>query len=935
MPGRSLSPSVRLLWAKSSRTDPDAWLPLFVHMSDAAGMAARLWKEWLAHGVRKRIAKGLGLSIPQAKALFIFLAAAHDLGKATPVFQERVESLSVGLRDHGLSVYPGKPPRRVPHSLASQAILQRADFDPTLAVVVGGHHGLTPKNDEEVNRLHSYPKHTGFDDSAWQKAQKELLDYAASLAGADRDFLTACTADVPTQVLLSALTTMADWLASDEALFPYFASLQRSELESGEAECRINCAWGAFQLPAPWNTAVDSMDTATFCNRFQGQFDDPRPLQRAVLDAFLNVDHPGIVVIEAPMGEGKTEAALAVAEMFAHRTERNGLFFALPTQATSNGLFPRLLKWINALPPDDDGRGLILAHGKSHLNEEFKGIPIRNIHVHDDDDGYDYGLADGRPPSTENDDGSVVAHAWFKGRRKSMLAGFVVGTIDQLLMAGLRQKHQALRHVGLANKVVVIDECHAYDAYMNQYLFKTLRWLGAYGVPVIVLSATLPGDKRRAVIEAYLGGAPEGDPSWTTDLTYPLITYSDGRAIHRVPVEATEDRSIRVALEPLEEEALVERVATSIQDGGCAGVVVNTVGRAQALRRALAERLGEDTVFLLHSRFLARDRAKREDWLRERLGPPGKGGARPERWVVVGTQVMEQSLDVDFDVMFCDMCPMDLLIQRIGRLHRHQRPRPKGLNEAKCYVLGMEEGDVFDKSTYIYDTWSLLMTRSLLREHTLIHLPEDIAPWVNRAYTPDDATPSSEEGERLAKALEELEERKRGQRDRAKAFQIENPPRLDSRRKRAIYGWLMAQIHDDISGKRAEATVRDSESSIEVIVIEERSKNKFSFFPWIEGGAILSNTDLNEDFASIMAECTVSLPRAISAPWREAETIKALEEDNLRFPVVWRQSPWIRGELILAMRLEDGARVAELDGWRLTYDRNYGLMATREDEEKS
>lgn len=180
------------------------------------------------------------------------------------------------------------------------------------------------------------------------------------------------------------------------------------------------------------------------------------------------------------MGIGKTEAALAATEILASRFGYGGMFFGLPTQATANGIFDRIHSWASGT---DDIHSLRLAHGMTDMNDEY----CEMFH--------------GRASDISDDDNdNIMVHTWFEGRKQALLSEFVVATVDQFLMASLKQKHVMLRHLGLAGKTVIIDECHAYDRYMYVYLENSLRWMAAYNVPVIILSATLPPDKRAELI---------------------------------------------------------------------------------------------------------------------------------------------------------------------------------------------------------------------------------------------------------------------------------------------------------------------------------------------------------------------------------------------------------------------------------------------------
>ena len=326
------------------------------------------------------------------------------------------------------------------------------------------------------------------------------------------------------------------------------------------------------------------------------------------------------------MGEGKTEAALVAAEIIAQRTGMGGIYFALPTQATSDGIFPRIIEWIEALG-SGVSRSVFLAHGKSGFNRDYEGIKINSI-LWDETDG-DFS----RPSAMVND--------WTAGRKKGMLADFVVGTVDNVLMAGLKMKHLAMRHLGLANKIVIIDECHAYDAYMSSYLDLVLSWLGAYHVPVILLSATLPAARRRLMLEAYRSAykiKEKKELSWLSPrsgktvnsekqnteqetLKYPLISYTDGNAAFEAEPAAS-GRKLTVELRIIDTENLADSLRSLLSGGGCVGIIRNTVSEAQQTAQMLEEIFGAEHVYLLHSRFLSADRVRKEQIIRGKSADP-------------------------------------------------------------------------------------------------------------------------------------------------------------------------------------------------------------------------------------------------------------------------------------------------------------------------
>ena len=515
-----LSWAAKRLWAKKARTGEARWLPLATHLTDSAGLARRIWGRWLCDGVKRTVAEASHCDEEAAGKLFVFLMAAHDVGKATPLFQAKQSSFTESDLDRrlteelcmtGLPMQPYRAftsPGSSPHALAGEIILEAAGCPPNIAVIVGGHHGRPPSakalidGGEERQESNFFVEGRGR--APWDAVRGELVELALEIAGF-RSFDELPVPDPAAQVLLTGLAVMTDWIASNERYFPYIDVDDPVRLDMGEERGKAAFRRLDF-LKTVWQPGNPGGADRLFFSRFGFP---PRPLQSAVLETAVAVPDPGIFILEAPMGIGKTEAVLAAAEMFASASGRSGVFFALPTQATSDGMFPRLLSWIAGL--SDGVHSVELVHGKAQFNDALNALSR---------------LGGSSQVAGDEGDGAAV-YPWFEGRKKALLADFAVGTVDQLLQLALRQKHVMLRHLALANKVVIIDECHAYDAYMNVYLKRALRWLGRYRTPVILLSATLPGAKREELVRAYLGNdAPARRAAGSEACTgaYPLIT---------------------------------------------------------------------------------------------------------------------------------------------------------------------------------------------------------------------------------------------------------------------------------------------------------------------------------------------------------------------------------------------------------------------------
>jgi len=860
----NLSLRAKSLWAKASK-DPDCvkWLPLAIHMSDAAGVARKLWREWLSFSAKQIIIQGIsgknGSDVSNAEDVLVFLAAAHDLGKAIPAFQskelfgnpeQRMEFVS-RVRSSGLEIREDLSDRnRIHHSLASEKILEMNGFDRSLAVVLGGHHGRPPSHFDIEKMIIAYENNTGFKDKKWLSVQNELLDYAILISGNNRSVISNTILSVAAQFILTGLVVMSDWIASDETKFP-LVEINYS-VPCGMSEYRVESAWDNLNLPKRWEPGVDWKKYCLYNERFGYE---PRPFQKAMEDVASSVSGPTIMIAEAPMGEGKTEAALVASEILAERFGCGGLFFALPTQATADGLFPRVKGWINKASLYDDVHSIFLAHGKSAYNAEYRELYPMRMNLDNE------GVSKDR----------VTAHEWLRGRKKGILSDFIIGTVDQVLMGGLKQKHLCMRHLGLANKVVIIDECHAYDAYMGSYLSKVITWLGEYKVPVIVLSATLPPARRKELIEAYLGnrnkvhsGTQESMPQWVSDLSYPLITYTENGVIKQKSSEPSE-RSLSVNIMRVTEESVMDKIDDLSLGGGYIGIIVNTVKRAQKFSEMLENRY-PGSVHLLHSRYISIDRTHKEKEIMELLKE--KRQHPPHREFIVGTQVIEQSLDIDFDLMVSDLCPMDLLIQRIGRLHRHSdNVRPERLKQPTCMIMGAEGPEFEEGSEYIYGKFHLMNSRQLLPE--VLHLPEDIPQLVHSAYDPKGITMPDELADSYRdaslKANVEMEKKKA----RAETFQIKGPrDGIIRGTSRNIVGWLDNDVADDSNGKRAEAAVRDTNGSLEVLLIQKRTDGRYYVLPWLDefGGMEIPFDSVPDNrLAFAVAGCRIALPSKFSS----------------------------------------------------------------------
>ena len=913
----------KFLWAKKNRVDNQPmWLPLLVHLDDTSKLCGLLYDRWLSLGVKDLLMDSVISDAEDKDELLInlckFLGWTHDLGKATAIFQVKksfngdfeldnliLEKLiNAGFKD--LDKFALAKRENIRHNISSQYLLTKFGVNLCVSNIVGAHHGR-PISANEADICNSFKSSLYQEDNInsdraiyWQNLQKIIFNKALLTC----DFSSVNDLPLisqPGQVILSGILIMADWISSNESYFPL---IPLNQVEVGPDRVEVGFRKWIDGRAEAWTPH------SYFDEIYEKRFNfEPRDAQRKISEAVNDIDEPGIVILEAPMGMGKTEAPLIAAEDLGQKTNRTGMFFGLPTQATSNGIFTRVREWLDHI---EGKKSLRLIHGKAQLNDEFSKLPkSRNIHGGD----------------------GVGVNEWFAGRKVSILDDFTVGTVDQILLAALKQKHLMLRHLGLANKVVVIDEAHAYDSYMNIYLNQAIRWLGAYRVPVVILSATLPISKRNSLLKSYMMGAnldygsipkPEG---FATNEAYPLLTYNDGTNIKQFADFETDDGIDYQIIKKskYESEDLVGLIKENTPKGGIVGVMVNTVRKAQDFARQCIDSFGQDAVDLLHSSFIATDRYKKE---RNLIATIGKNGNRPDFKIVIGTQVIEQSLDIDFDILITDLAPMDLILQRMGRLHRHKETkREENLKNPIVYVLNCGGYD-FDKgSSFVYSDYILFRTEYFLPEK--INLPNDISHLVQLVYGDGDLD--------LEEDLQKLYEKYRDKRDKeiddkevkANVYRLDKPLKKVAEGKNLSYWLKNSNKMAESSDVKANAQVRDSSDTIEVIALKT-CEGGYEFFD--QEGALDPSDNRT---AMEIAKRTIKLPNSVYFDKENGYIIDKIIEDLEKYYLenlsAWDNQAWIKNSLAIIFDSNNEFRLWDKV---LLYDEKYGLIVKKEEKDE-
>jgi len=653
--------------AKSERIADEKMSDMTVEMhcrivGDVAKELIKRMPEWLSHEL-----------FPKGSEL---IAAAHDIGKVSPTFQKKINPKADINIDPDLAKSLDKCIGY--HFTVSQAAL--SEENKCISKILGRHHGNTPMDVASSDA----EKYGGKD---WQKQRTTLLVNLKRYFNADWPKVSSERhSDV-----LSGLTTVADWIGSG----PVFENIEQKNWKDSIIEAVDKSGFVAPKI----------RKGLTFDNIFKFS---PRSIQKKFAES---VKTQGVYVLEAPMGVGKTEAALFAAYKALEEGRATGIYFALPTQLTSDRIYDRMNCYLEKiLEEQDENRRLLLLHGSAWLKDTEIG-------------------EEGSPGSS-----------WFNSSKRGLLAPFAVGTIDQALMAVMNVKHGFVRAFGLAGKVVILDEVHCYDNYTGTILKELVEALRELQCTVIILSATLTDDQRLSI----MGAKVKKNSSRKRASEYPLISlYTKDSGYCEVKVEKPESSKVNIHF-CKEDIKAIDEVLLRAERGEQVIWIENTVNEAQRLYCLLAAKGKEINVEcgLLHSRFIKKDRQKKENEWVGLFGKDGHNDRKIKGRILVGTQVLEQSLDIDADFLVTRICPTDMIFQRIGRLWRHRANDDVRYKEAKreVWILSPDLKDavndqkLFGKSEKVYSSYVLCRTLEVWQNISYVSLPGDIRQLLELTY---------------------------------------------------------------------------------------------------------------------------------------------------------------------------------------------------------
>lgn len=626
------------------------------------------------------------------------IAAAHDIGKASPTFQKKIYS-ALSVRNEqvlsSLQEFNAESEKLWGgHGGVSQATLDTLKSGPYIAEILGQHHGFSP------NLVLYTACSAVFGSQPWQDQRLELLAQLKECLGIEN--FPVVSSGLQARVL-AGLTTVSDWIGSG-SLF---------EDPNGDWRPTVEQALDNAGYVQP--TVIPGL---SFSEVFSNGIDDfpPRETQLKLIEATAQA---GVYVLEAPMGLGKTEAALYAAYQLLEKKLATGIYFALPTQLTSDKIHERVNVFLNRiLAGDSPHQEALLVHGNAWLKQFEMG-------------------EEGNPGG-----------AWFAQGKRGILAPFAVGTVDQALMAVMNVKHGFVRTFGLAGKVVILDEVHSYDSFTGTILDELVKALRQLQCTVIILSATLTQERR----EKLLGIK-------STSSAYPLVTaLPTNGELSEISVTSIPDSVVKIANH--QDANAIEEALIRAEAGQQVLWIENTVNEAQEIFRRLSANAQGLNVRcgLLHSRFTKIDRANNENIWVTHFGKAGAETRSQQGRILVGTQVLEQSLDIDADFLVSRIAPTDMLLQRMGRLWRHSETQRPSSAQREAWILspnldsGIANPDLaFGASAKVYAPYVLCRSLAVWQNLAQVKLPGQIRELIEATYA------NQEESTDMAKHLHQLE----------------------------------------------------------------------------------------------------------------------------------------------------------------------------------
>ncbi len=783
--------SNQYFWAKTD-ADEKPGISVQTHMNNVGAVALYLTK------IKLKYFESLGLN----QSSIASLSALHDIGKISQGFQSKCEAW---LKESGFY----EESRRFAwgnfeqdHSRVSQFtlqnIFQKLGIPRSSAILwaalAGAHHGRTHDPGERgIQANNKIPN------DIWETIREEVSNkIIGEIGNLPKNYIHDDDSFI---WIIAGLISVADWIGSDENYFS-------NKNEQSYPESLKVAEQAVQQIGFLKNQIIDQLNFSKIFKNSDGISFQANPLQAL---AEHTITQPGLYIIEAPMGLGKTEAALIAAYQLMKTGQADGIYFALPTQTTSNRIYLRVKDFIQQTV--ENYSDIELIHSNSWLQDNVKQPEI----VIKENEPDDINASSGRN--------------WFGSSKRALLASFGVGTIDQALLAIVASKHFFVRRYALSGKVIIIDEVHSYDMYTGTLIDLLCKELIKLGSTVIILSATLTEKRKMEILESNL---PEKDATMEKNEYKPTITYKVNDFCKVAESDSVPDKEVIIKF--VEQKAAIVEVLKLAELGASVLWICDTIESAQNAY-CLAKSLNRHQIELglLHSRFTYSQREEKEKYWMDKLG---KDGSKRTPSILFSTQVVEQSVDLDADLIVSELAPTDMLLQRIGRLWRHER-KNRPLNRPEFWIL-KENGTVEDfkkaskkkikemlgSKASVYAPYILLRTFEVFQDKKSISIPGEIKSLLEVTY---------EDQNDLSKGMDAWLQDIEGKKITLRQTALGNSNI-----------WGLPALNDE---EGIQTRVSDYET-VSFILIHERDGNKYKFF--------------NDDFHQIKSkEYKIEIARSI------------------------------------------------------------------------
>lgn len=677
------------IWAKTAPKKS-----LINHMLETGIVAECLTDtNGIYHPVLNRLSEITGCDSDTLLTKIVFICAIHDIGKIHPTFQGRDEEMLEMLRQEDLNQVSFDT--RFKHEQYGANIFDKLSAEDVdiknsdiISQIIRMHHQKEQKKNSDIDIIKIDDKEKA---KKWRHIQNEIYDYIKNVFQFDNlnlinKNISKSELFVVQNAILGIMIT-ADWIASNHYVFDNQPYKNIDEF----LESRKILALKFLNNEGMIRQQIAVMQDFKSAFGFNG-----RPVQNDV-EKIVHKNDIKCMLIESDCGSGKTEAALYAAAVLGNHSGLSGIYMGLPTGVSAEAIQDRVDEFLTS----HGMRNTKLYTSKSMLLREPDKKPV-----------------------------------WTDMSRQRLLAASAVGTVDQVMTAARLVRFESVRMDGLASKVLIIDEIHAYDTYMLAVIKDLLKICGELGVPVIMLSATLPISTKSDLLGVL------GDGNIELHNGYPMISYvtKDGKVHEHVSHQYMPDKKISCELLPIlnDNDKIARYAVDAVKDGGCECVIMNTVADAICVYDKIKKNKKDDCkIILYHSRMTINARDEKS---REILEMCGKDRTkRPERVIIVGTQVLEQSLDIDVDYMITAICPIDLLFQRIGRYHRHGDAGTIMEHVVVANIVQVlipSDLSSYGGTEYVYEKCYLDATIDAINEHNgHLLIPSGMPDMINYVYS--------------------------------------------------------------------------------------------------------------------------------------------------------------------------------------------------------